>query len=102
MTRRQFYKGGAMRRILLSDQEIQAASDQYGTPIYLYNLDKISRQFAKLIDHLPPNFRIIYTLKANSNLTICHKLAQLGSGADISSNGELSAALEVGYSDLKV
>lgn len=87
-----------MRRILLSEQEIQAASEQYGTPIYLYNLNKIDRQFAKLIDHLPRNFRILYTLKANSNLTICHKLAQLGSGADISSNGELSAALKAGFS----
>ena len=87
-----------MRPILLSQNEIQAASEEYGTPLYLYNLNKIGRQYAKLREHLPPNFSILYTLKANSNLTICHTLAQLGCGADISSTGELKAALKTGFS----
>ncbi|MDY7002852.1 MAG: hypothetical protein SWX82_02445 [Cyanobacteriota bacterium] len=87
-----------MRPTLLSQNEIQAASEQYGTPLYLYNLDKIGRQYAKLREYLPPNFSILYTLKANSNLTICHTLAQLGCGADISSTGELKAALKTGFS----
>ena len=87
-----------MRPILLSQKEIQSASEEYGTPLYLYNLNKIGRQYAKLREHLPQNFNILYTLKANSNLSICHQLAQLGSGADISSTGELTAALKAGFS----
>lgn len=87
-----------MRRILLSDPEIQAAPEKYGTPLYLYNLHKIDRQYAKIREHLPANFNILYTLKANSNLTICHRLANLGAGADISSSGELSAAIKAGFS----
>ena len=87
-----------MRRILLSEQEIQAALNQYGAPLYLYNLDKIDRQYARLRQSLPENFRIFYTLKANSNLSLCHRFAQLGCGADISSIGELTAARKVGVS----
>ncbi|NEP89197.1 MAG: hypothetical protein F6K18_21515 [Okeania sp. SIO2C2] len=90
--------GDRVRPILLSQQEIKTASEQYGTPLYLYNLNKIGRQYTKLRDYLPPNFSILYTLKANSNLTICHTLAQLGCGADISSTGELKAALKTGFS----
>ncbi|NET16427.1 MAG: hypothetical protein F6K08_28190 [Okeania sp. SIO1H6] len=90
--------GDRVRPIILSQQEIKIASEQYKTPLYLYNLNKIGRQYAKLRDYLPPNFNILYTLKANSNLTICHKLAQLGCGADISSTGELRAALKTGFS----
>ena len=87
-----------VRPILLSEQEIKAASEEYMTPLYLYNLNKIEHQYAKLRNYLPPNFKILYTLKANSNLTICAKLAQLGCGADISSIGELKAALNTGFS----
>ena len=87
-----------VRPILLSEQEIKAASEEYITPLYLYNLNKIEHQYAKLRNYLPPNFKILYTLKANSNLTICAKLAQLGCGADISSIGELKAALKTGFS----
>ena len=87
-----------MQRLLLSEQEIGAASQKYGTPLYLYDFHKIGHQYAKLREYLPPNFKILYTLKANSNLSICHKLAQLGAGADISSIGELGAALTAGFS----
>ncbi|NER49986.1 MAG: hypothetical protein F6J92_25560 [Symploca sp. SIO1A3] len=87
-----------MSRTFLSQQEIEAASAQYGTPLYLYSLNKIDRQYAQLKEHLPQNFRIHYALKANSNLTICHRLAQLGAAADVSSLGELSAALKTGFS----
>ena len=87
-----------MRPTLLSGQEIAAASAQYGTPLYLYNLNTIDCQYAQLREYLPSNFSIHYALKANSNLTICHRLAQLGSGADVSSLGELSAALKTGFS----
>lgn len=87
-----------MGRIILSGQEIEAASQEYGTPLYLYNLNKIDRQYELLRKYLPPNFRIHYALKANSNLTVCHRLAELGCRADVSSLGELRAALKTGFS----
>ena len=87
-----------MDRILLSGQQIEAALQEYGAPLYIYNLNKIERQYELLRKYLPPNFRIHYALKANSNLAICHKLAELGCAADVSSLGELRAALKTGFS----
>lgn len=94
--------GDNMRRILLSGQEIETAAEQYGTPLYLYNFNKISRQYLKLREYLPDNFSVLYTLKANSNLTLCHSLAQQGCGADVSSTGELKAAIKAGFSPQQI
>lgn len=88
--------------ILLSKKEIKIASQTYGTPLYLYNLDKISDQFSNLLENLPSNFTIHYALKANSNLTVCRNLAQLGSSVDVSSLGELQTALKVGFAAKKI
>ncbi|MEM9217292.1 MAG: hypothetical protein AAGD25_23500 [Cyanobacteria bacterium P01_F01_bin.150] len=88
--------------ILLSQKEIKVASQAFETPLYLYNLNKISHQFAILSEHLPSNFTIHYALKANSNLTICRHLAQLDSSVDVSSLGELQTALKVGFLPEKV
>lgn len=87
-----------VNRDLLSALEITAAFEDHGTPLYLYDFKKIEHQYSKLRSGLPANFTILYTLKANSNLSICHKFAQLGAGADISSIGELNAALKAGFS----
>ncbi|MEM7065926.1 MAG: hypothetical protein AAF572_22520 [Cyanobacteria bacterium P01_B01_bin.77] len=86
-----------MESILLAQKEIEVASQVYGTPLYLYNLNKITYQFANLLEHLPSNFIVHYALKANSSLAICSKLAQLGASVDVSSLGELHTALKVGF-----
>ena len=90
--------GSNTPRKVLSHQEIQNASIQYGTPLYLYNFDKIRDQFLHLKNNLPDNFYTHYTLKANSSLAVCSHLAQLGSKVDICSEGELSMALKAGFS----
>ena len=72
--------------------------EEYDNPLYLYDFDKIEHQFNRLKIFFPHNFRVHYTLKANSNLAICHHLSQLGASADISSIGELVAAIKAGFS----
>lgn len=70
---------------------------QYGTPCYVYSRAAIEEQwlaydraFAKR-SHL-----ICYSVKANSNLAVLNLLAQLGSGFDIVSIGELERVLRAG------
>lgn len=77
--------------------QIQDLNRKYGTPFYLYDLEKIRYQYLSLESSLPNSFKIYYALKANSNLSICHLLATLGSGADVSSLGELFCATESGF-----
>lgn len=67
-------------------------------PFYSYDFDKIEEQFNRLDTSLAENFRVHYTLKANSSLAICHHLSKLEASADISSIGELVVAIKAGFS----
>ena len=91
-----------MQSIGLSQQQISQAVLQYGTPLYLYNLETVEHRYATLAACLPQNCRIYYALKANSNLTICRALAQLGAAAEVSSLGEFMAALRSGFAPASI
>ncbi len=86
-----------MRSIGLSQLEIEQAVHQYGTPLYLYNLNVVEDRYQALTKSLPANCRVYYALKANSNLTICHRLSDLGAAAEVSSLGEFIAAIKSGF-----
>ena len=79
-------------------KKITRVVEEYDNPLYFYDFDKIEHQFTRLTRFLPNNIQVHYTLKANSNLAICHHLSQLGASADISSIGELVAAIKAGFS----
>jgi len=71
---------------------------QYGTPVYVYDLDVIQHKLQQLrgaFSSLRP--QIAYACKANNNITILSFLAQNGCGADIVSGGELLKAIKAGF-----
>jgi diaminopimelate decarboxylase len=82
---------------LSSQVWLQQAAQQYGTPLYAYNLNIIRQQYHQLMAHLPENFRVHYALKANSNLSLCRYLADLGAAAEVSSLGEFLVAVRAGF-----
>ncbi len=69
-----------------------------GTPVYVYDVDAIRRQYAALSAALAgiPH-RVHYSVKANANLGVLRLLRDLGAGADIVSGGELARALAAGF-----
>jgi diaminopimelate decarboxylase len=69
---------------------------KYGTPLYVYSAGQIVdryRLFSEAFAHR--DHLICYSVKANSNLSILKLLADMGSGFDIVSGGELERILEV-------
>jgi diaminopimelate decarboxylase len=66
------------------------------TPLYLYSGDAIRARYRSFTS-LFPGFDVFYSFKANPNLAICGMLRSLGACADVSSLGELEAALRVGF-----
>ena len=70
---------------------------RHGTPVYVYSREAIEQQWKSYDqafgtrDHL-----VCYAVKANSNLAILSCLAELGSGFDIVSGGELERVLAAG------
>jgi len=81
-------------------EEVKVADivKKVGTPVYIYSRRTAVEHFQKLqqafknIDHL-----VCYSIKANSNLALCHALAKAGCGADIVSGGELYRVLKAGF-----
>lgn len=66
------------------------------TPVYLYSAGSIRRKYGMLAAAFP-GYDFFYSFKANPNLNICRMLLEMGACADVSSMGELKAALSVGF-----
>jgi diaminopimelate decarboxylase len=76
---------------------------QAGTPVFIYSCKTLERHFNvfrepfEKVDHL-----ICYSMKACSNLGVLRVFANLGSGADIVSGGELYRAIKAGIDPQKI
>jgi len=77
---------------------LSAIARAAGTPVYVYSAALIEENFCRFDAALAPVSHLVcYAAKANSNLTLLRKLAELGAGADVVSGGELRAVLESGF-----
>ncbi|QFU87501.1 type III PLP-dependent enzyme [Amycolatopsis sp. YIM 10] len=75
-------------------------ADRFGTPLFVYDLDEITAARRELTDALPEEFELFYALKANPHPEVVRALregAGKGCRAEISSTGELAAALAAGF-----
>ena len=66
-------------------------AEKFGTPLYVYSASTIRsryQNFERAFRRAPHT--ICYSVKANSNLSLLKMLAQLGSGFDVVSGGELA------------
>lgn len=70
---------------------------RFGTPLYVYDFDRMGRQLEKLRDAVPGRFDLYFAVKANPSLGVLRFFAQRGLGADVASRGELEAAREAGF-----
>jgi diaminopimelate decarboxylase len=81
-------------------------AEQYSTPIYVYNKQKITENYQLYKNSFEQNnshnYLICYAVKANSNLHILKLLAHLGAGFDIVSIGELKRVLQAGGNPNKI
>ncbi len=70
---------------------------KFGTPLYVYSQHTLTDHFQKLEAALAPlDHLICYATKANSNAAVVRTLANLGSGFDIVSEGELRRVMAAG------
>jgi len=76
----------------------QSLVKKYGSPLYVYN-EGIFREKCQNMMNLCtyPNFRVNYAIKANTNLTLMAIAREEGLRADVSSAGEIVAALAAGF-----
>ncbi|MCD6433976.1 MAG: diaminopimelate decarboxylase [Sulfurimonas sp.] len=78
-------------------------TDEYKTPLYIYDLDYMSSRYTELKDAFKARKSIMaYAIKANSNLSVVKHFADMGSGADCVSIGEVRRAFLAGIPAYKI
>jgi diaminopimelate decarboxylase len=67
------------------------------TPAYVYDLDAVAAAYRRMAAAFAPiGGRVLYAVKANSNLAVLATLVRLGAGFDVVSGGELLRVLRAG------
>lgn len=94
-----------METLQIGGVSSRALADQYGTPLYVYDENKIQKQAAAAM----ANFRskqfdteVVYASKAFSCAALFRLLAAEGLGFDVVSGGELYCAMRIGANMKKV
>jgi len=83
--------------------DFRELASEYKTPLYVYDLDYMSSQYGELKEAFRARKAILcYAVKANSNLSVVKHFAQMGSGADCVSIGEVRRALLGGIAKYKI
>lgn len=88
------YSSGSLH---CEDVSLTSLAEEHGTPLYVYSAGTFRDHYTKLdtaLGDLP--HEVAYAVKANSNLSILRLLAELGSGFDIVSGGELLRVIKAG------
>ena len=94
------YRGG---HLFVEKVSIASIAESVGTPFFCYSSSSLEHQYLELKHALNPmGVRICYAVKANSNQAVIKTFANLGSGADIVSKGELIRALDAGITPDKI
>lgn len=76
---------------------VASIAEAVGTPFYCYASSTIERHYRVFDEPFDGLDRLVcYSVKANSNVAVIRTLAELGSGADVVSLGELRRALAAG------
>ncbi len=94
------YKGGVLHAEELSIEEI---ARETGTPFYVYSTATLTRHY-QVFSRAFAGFDtlVCYSVKANSNIAVLKTLADLGSGMDVVSRGELRRARAAGVPGQKI
>lgn len=86
-----------------NNQTLISIANQYGTPVYVYDAEKIISQYHKLKNaFVGNNLKIKYALKALNNINILKLLKQQGAGLDAVSIYEVQLGLRAGFSATEI
>ena len=85
--------------ISMEVKDLLSIAHTYGSPVYVYDANKISAQYERLTKAFAavPSLRINYAMKALSNVSILKLMRKLGAGLDTVSIQEVKLGLHAGF-----
>ncbi len=82
----------------LSNQQLKAIAQQFGTPTYVYHAEKIAEQYQTLTTAFSgQDVKIFYACKALTNINVLKYVKSIGANVDCSSINEAKLALYAGF-----
>lgn len=81
----------------MNEVDYRSLAKQYGTPLYVYEGEKIESRYRLLKSCLPEPFEVFYSVKCNPLLGVCQLFHGLGSSIEVASLGELHMARQAGF-----
>ena len=85
-------------------EDLLSVAHTYGSPVYVYDADKISSQYQRLTAAFSsvPHLRINYAMKALSNISVLKLMKKLGAGLDTVSIQEVQLGLRAGFAPQQI
>ena len=74
-----------METIMIAPSFGRELLEQYGSPLYVYDLDEAERQAKALFELLPKSSQMLYSVKANPIPELCAALRTAGCRVEIAS-----------------
>ncbi len=83
----------------MQSQDLVKLAEEFGSPLYVYDAEKIKTQFNRLNSAFSkvPRLRINYAVKALSNIAVLQLLKSIGSNLDTVSIQEVKLGLYAGF-----
>lgn len=87
----------------MTQKDLLSVAEEFGSPVYVYDAEKIKSQYKRLTDAFKVNeLRIHYAVKALSNISILKLLNSLGCGLDTVSVQEVQLGIKAGVDPSKI
>lgn len=86
----------------MTNQDLLKIADEYGTPVYVYDVESIKTQYEKLTGSFSENTRFFYAAKALTNINILKYVEKLGANLDCVSINEVKLGLKAGFTNDRI
>lgn len=86
------------QRFVSGGVDLLSVAEEFGTPVYVYDAEIVSRQYERIQSAFPDvALRIKYACKANTNLSMLKYIRSLGAGLDAVSIEEVETGIHCGF-----
>ena len=86
----------------MTDKDLLKIADEFGTPVYVYDVASIKDQYEKLTSSFTKKTRFFYAAKALTNINILKYVKSLGANLDCVSINEVKLGLKAGFTSDRI
>ena len=87
----------------MTNEQLVAIANEFGTPVYVYHAEKIAQQYNKLTEAFQGHpTKFFYACKALTNISILKYIKRIGGNLDCVSINEVKLGLKAGFSPKQI